>query len=316
MKASVDDFLRAATPDSTRRSYQNAVDHFELDFGGFLPTTSDSVARYLSTYAGKLSTNTLRQRLSALAQWHSSQGFPDPTKAPLISKVMRGIRRVYPPSLKQAKPLAIQELEVIDNWLSKQIANAREVQDDVMERRATRDRAIILIGFWRGFRSDELSRLRIENIETSARGLIIHLAHTKTMENGITFKAPLLSRLCPTRAYQDWLNLCGCTYGPVFRSVNRWGHISDCPMNATSYIKLIRRLFNSAGIAKAQEYSSHSLRRGFATWASSSGWSLKELMEYVGWQDIGSALRYIDAPDPFGQLRIERQLSSIDNVKL
>jgi len=30
------------------------------------------------------------------------------------------------------------------------------------------------------------------------------------------------------------------------------------------------------------------------------------LMEYVGWKDVRSAMRYIDAADPFAQHRIEQ----------
>ena len=49
----------------------------------------------------------------------------------------------------------------------------------------------------------------------------------------------------------------------------------------------------------ADEFSSHSLRRGFAGWATANGWDLKTLMEYVGWKDVKSAMRYIDVADPF-----------------
>ena len=40
------------------------------------------------------------------------------------------------------------------------------------------------------------------------------------------------------------------------------------------------------------------------TWANSNQWDLKMLMEYVGWKDVRSAMRYIDAADPFAQHRI------------
>jgi len=50
-----------------------AIEHFEVTWGGFLPATADSVARYLVEHAGVLSINTLKLRLSALAQWHSAQ---------------------------------------------------------------------------------------------------------------------------------------------------------------------------------------------------------------------------------------------------
>ncbi|QQO55806.1 MAG: hypothetical protein N838_23125 [Thiohalocapsa sp. PB-PSB1] len=32
---------------------------------------------------------------------------------------------------------------------------------------------------------------------------------------------------------------------------------------------------------------------------------MKDLMEYVGWKDIRSAMRYIDRADPFAKYRIE-----------
>ncbi|WP_448647356.1 tyrosine-type recombinase/integrase [Pseudomonas mohnii] len=52
-----------------------------------------------------------------------------------------------------------------------------------------------------------------------------------------------------------------------------------------------------------ERYSDHSLRRGFATWASHNQWSPKALMDYVGWRDVHTALRYVDADAPFGAWR-------------
>lgn len=79
---SIDRYLAAATRTNTRRSYASGVRHFEVTWGGHLPATADSVARYLAAYAGTLSTNTLKQRLAALAQWHTAQGIVDPTGRP------------------------------------------------------------------------------------------------------------------------------------------------------------------------------------------------------------------------------------------
>ena len=57
----VDRYLEAATRANTRRSYESATRHFEVEWGGHLPATADSVARYLADYAGKLVVNTLKQ---------------------------------------------------------------------------------------------------------------------------------------------------------------------------------------------------------------------------------------------------------------
>src|SRR3546814_3094167 len=57
------------------------------------------------------------------------------------------------------------------------------------------------------------------------------------------------------------------------------------------------------------DYSGHSRRGGFAAWADANGWYIKTLMEYVGWKDVKSAMRYLDGADPFARHRIEASLS-------
>ncbi|MGF6659152.1 hypothetical protein QF000_000796 [Paraburkholderia atlantica] len=69
------------------------------------------IARYLADHAETLSINTLRSRLAALAQWHQTQGFPDPTKAPHVRKVLRGIVALHPATKKRAKPMQLAQLE-------------------------------------------------------------------------------------------------------------------------------------------------------------------------------------------------------------
>jgi integrase len=94
----------------------------------------------------------------------------------------------------------------------------------------------------------------------------------------------------------DWIGMSGRVAGPVFSGIDRWGNVSDTHMTPQSILPLLRRILAGAGNEEARSYSSHSLRRGFAGWASANGWDLKELMEHVGWRDVSSALRYIDAP--------------------
>jgi integrase len=67
-------------------------------------------------------------------------------------------------------------------------------------------------------------------------------------------------------------------------------------------------LLTRAGLTAVDRYSSHSLRRGFAGWANANDWDVKALMEYVGWRDVRSAMRYIDGGDPFARQRIEASL--------
>jgi integrase len=310
--ADIEKYVRAATRENTRRSYKSDIEHYEIEWGGFLPATANSVARYLADYAECLAIGTLRHRLAALAKWHQGQGFADPTKAPLVKSVLKGIGELHPRVQKQVKPLQFDHLELLIQWLDGQLCQAVSSNHRQAVLKHSRDKALLLIGFWRAFRSDELCRLRVESIVISpGQGMEIYLQRSKGDRNskGRCYKAPALKRLCPVTAYQDWVDNACLTEGPVFRGISRWGHISDNTLHVDSVVTVLRELFKAAEIPGADGYSSRSLRRGFATWANDSQWDVKTLMEYVGWKDITSAMRYIDAPDSFSQQRIEDALN-------
>lgn len=302
----VDTYLAAAVRDNTQRSYRAALRHFETEWGGLLPASPDTVALYLAEHAETLAVSTLQQRLAAIADWHKGQGFPDPTKEPVVRNVLKGIRTLHPAPQKQARPVQLEHVTQIAGWLDNAIVTAQRAGDRAAQLRHTRDRALLLLGFWRGFRGDELARLRIEHITAVAgEGMTCFLAQSKTDRDarGRTFKAPALRTLCPVDAYLAWQGLSGLPDGPVFRAVDRWGNLGEAGLHINSLVPLLRSLFHAAGIPLAHQYSSHSLRRGFATWATSNGWDLKTLMEYVGWRDVHSAMRYMDAADPFSSMR-------------
>lgn len=319
--ATVEHYLEASERANTRRSYDSALRHFEVEWGGHLPATPDSVARYLAENANDnandYAINTLKQRLAALAHWHHEHGFADPTRSTHVRKVLKGIQTLHRGVEKQAKPLQLVVLAQIAKWLDGALAAARTRADRGGELRCLRDRALVLLGFWRGFRGDELVRLYVENLRLiPTQGMTCFLQQSKgdRQNIGTTYKVPALSRWCPVTATAEWLEAAKLTQGPLFRRIDHRGHVAEGPLHANSLVPLLRRLFRSAGVGDAEAYSSHSLRRGFANWANANGWDIKALMEYVGWRDVKSAMRYLDAEDPFGQQRIERNLADAPAV--
>ncbi|MBD4618712.1 Tn3 family resolvase, partial [Xanthomonas citri pv. citri] len=190
---SVAQYLEAATRPNTERAYAAATRHFEIEWGGHLPTTAEQVARYLAAYAGQLALNTLRHRLAALAQWHQAHGFADPTRAPVVRKVLKGIQTVHPSQEKRATPLQLTQLGQVVDWLDG-AATAAGTRDDAAGRlRHLRDRAFVLLGFWRGFRGDELVRLQVQDLELVAgEGMTCFLPHSKSdrQHAGTTYKVP------------------------------------------------------------------------------------------------------------------------------
>jgi integrase len=309
----LDRYLEAATRANTRRSYDGALRHFEVEAGRLLPATSEQVANYLADYAGSLGVATLRQRLAALGRWHREHGFVDPTRAPLVRQALKGIQAVHGEQAKQATPLPLTQMGQVADWLET-ATNAAEARGDAESAlRHRRDRALVLLGFWRGFRGDELLRLRVEHLTiVPGEGMLCFLPSSKgdKQNAGQTFPVPALSRWCPVTATSIWLEASGLTHGPLFRAINRWGGLSDAGMHPNSFIRLLRHFFAQAGLPSPDEFSGHSLRRGFAGWANAQGWDLKTLMQYVGWRDVNSAMRYLDT-DPFARQRIEAGLPAL-----
>nr|WP_221320284.1 site-specific integrase [Chitinivorax tropicus] len=292
-------YIDAATRINTKRSYQSAIRHYEVEWGGFLPATAEDVAKYLADHAAILTGNTLKSRLAALGQWHQSQGFPDPTKAPLVRKIMKGIRMIHTHVERQAKPLQLDVLTQTVSWLDEQIMRS-DAQQPCLQH--VRNKALLLLGFWRGFRSDELVRLRIEHIQIqTGRGMVCFLPTSKADRDnrGRRYQVPALKTLCPVDACEAWLALAGLKAGPLFRGVDRWGRIKPDGLHVNSIVPLLRRVLAESGNALPESYTSHSLRRGFANWAIANGWDIKTLMQYVGWRDLKSAMQYVDATDPF-----------------
>ena len=122
--------------------------------------------------------------------------------------------------------------------------------------------------------------------------------------------SPTAKPLC----IKDWISNAALTEGLVFRRIDRWGRVGEKQLHRDSITALLRELFRQSGLSEPDRYSSHSLRRGFAAWANANRWDVKSLMEYVGWKDVQSALRYLDAPEPFSQQRIEQDLNKAQPI--
>jgi integrase len=293
------------------------VRHYEETWGGLLPATPQRVAEYLAAYGATQSVNTLRSRLAALAHWHQSHGFADPTRHPLVRQTLKGIRAVHNVQERRAEPLQLRDLTALDGWMARAIAAAVACGDHTTALRVRRDRALILLGFWKGFRGDELLHLRIEQVTViPAQGMTLYLPRSKgdRQAAGVTHRVPALSRLCPVVAVQEWRDTAGLADGPLFRAIDAQGTVRAGALHANSLIGVLRRAFTRAGLPGAAQYTSHSLRRGFAGWASGNGWDAKALMEYVGWKDVHTAMRYVDSPDAFGRSRIEEALAQSTSI--
>ncbi len=309
----LDDLIQAGRSTNTARALRGAVNHFEIDFGGSLPTTPVHIEAYIEAYHTTLSPDTLRQRLAMLATWHKRHGFPDPTKTPRLREALIGCRARYAKPKQRAKPLGLVQLEQVVASIEQRLQQAHRIGDQSRQQRALeltaiRDRCFVLIGFWCGFRSEQLLNLRVEHCEEHLsehdvdRYITLFLPKSKgdREAKGQTWTLREMPNdhrhLCPVNAYLDWVTASQRESGPLFSKIDRWGVVWDRPLHKNSVIALLRSILAPAGLP-AEQYSSHSLRRGFANWAVDNDSSLHDLMSWVKWKDPRSVLPYLEARD-------------------
>lgn len=281
------EYIKAATSDNTRRSYQSSIRHFQ-QWGGLLPCPASMVSEYLLAHSSSLSVRTLLTRLTALKNWHLLQGFEDPVNAE-VKKLMTGIERKEGKPEQKAPTFTMKELRII----------VEHIEDDL---KGLRDKALILTGFYGAFRRSELVALRVEDIRLHEKGIVITVPRSKTDQKGKGKQTALLDKegaLSPIDALNVWVEASGIESGPVFRAMNRWGTVHERPLLPASVSIILKSRSKRAGLVIAEELSAHSLRRSFATSASRAGSSFASIKRQGNWETDATVQGYIDEADLF-----------------
>jgi integrase len=249
------------------------------------------VSTYLLAHAQTLNPRTLSLRLTALRHWHQLQGFPDPTAAPQVRKTLQGIARLHGKPKRQAKAFRLEHLEAMISLLS--ISSTLK---------ASRDRALILVGFFGAFRRSELVAVQVEQLRWEPEGVVIELPRSKTDPSGEGKLKALPyggGGLCPVRALQHWLQTARINSGPVFRRLNRWETLLETPLHPASVTLILKAVAAQAGLNFVPQLSSHSLRRSLATSAHRAGASFESIKRQGGWSHEGTVWQYIEAAQHF-----------------
>ena len=87
-------------------------------------------------------------------------------------------------------------------------------------------------------------------------------------------------QLCPVTALQTWCEEADITEGAVFRGITKHEEIQDKALSPQSVNSILKKVARDAKLPYDDEYSGHSLRRGFATSASKRGASFASIIGY------------------------------------
>jgi len=285
-------YIKAATSENTRKAYQSDIKHFENN-GGKLPANPHQIAMYLQQYAENLNPRTLSRRLTAIKNWHVYQGFTDPTAHPAIIKTISGINRLHGKPKQKAYPLSPKDLFKIVSYLHNEGSIA-----------AIRDSALLQVGYFGAFRRSELVAIKVEDITFKDQGAEVILMGSKTdQENQGQYVALAFGKdkLCPVKALNNWLDKAKIHNGSIFRGINKKGIILNNQLTPLSVNIILKRRAAEAGIKNIKNLSSHSLRRGLATYASLAGADVTAIMRQGRWKQINTVMEYIEASARFSE---------------
>lgn len=281
------EYARKSRSDATKTAYDSDWKDFTVwcSFHGLdpLPALPEGVAAYITDLASRLSTATIRRRMTTISQAHIVAGFESPTTHPIVREVWKGIRRTKGTAPTQKDALLTEHLRQISRALP-----------DTLQ--GIRDRAIILVGVAGGFRRSELVSIDLGHVTFTDDGMIIRLASSKTDQerSGADVGVPFGSKAetCPVRSLKVWLAAASITYGAIFRGVDRHNNVLSRRLNDRGVARAVKRCCDLIGLDPTK-FGGHSLRSGLATNAAYHGAPSHAIAQQGRWSSLEMVNRYI-----------------------
>jgi integrase len=324
-------YATEANSAATRRAYNSDWRDFvrwcQSKGQQFLPASPDTVRLYITELAQRkqttkkknkegavaryTSTATITRRLTSIAAAHKRAIPPQPNPADLrnnrlLADTYHGICKSRGKKQEGKEPITLELLRKMVNHCDGTLA-------------ASRDRALLLVGFAGGFRRSELAAIKVEDIHEHKRGVTIFVPISKTdqekqgREVELPFgcqpdTTPLAELICPVRALRQWLKQSGIKTGPVFRKVGHAQHVQTkinderAQIDSNTIGRIFKRALRRANPTreelqgkKLEDYGAHSLRAGFCTVAYDNGTDELSIMRQTGHTSRETVRKYIRA---------------------
>jgi integrase len=256
-----------------------------------LPAAAETVALYLAELGGQRKAATIARRLAAIAEAHKAAGHPSPTADAAVKTVWTGIRRTHGTAQAGKAPVVTADVRAMVATLPDRLIGHR-------------DRAVLLLGFAGAFRRSELVGLDVADVAATRDGLVVALRRSKTDQEGAgaAVGIPYGSNpaTCPVRALARWLEVSAIAAGPLFRPVDRHGHLGAGRLSDRAVALVVKRAVAAAGLDPAK-YAGHSLRAGLATAAAAAGVPERAIAQQTRHRSLEVLRRYIRAGSLFSE---------------
>ena len=304
--------LSKSTNVAYERGWQRFTAYCEEVGSDPMAATPDTVASFLLRMASgprmhdtavprerPLAVGTLRILLAGIRRRYYEAGRTPPTTDGRVTSVLQGLRRSSEGPPRQVNALREHEIARILSHCDGLAAYGR------FRRIATRDGALIALGFAAALRRSEICELRLGDLEFldepgDPAGMFVHVRRSKTDPFGQGQRIPIPEgrALRPIARLRAWLARAGIARGPVFQTMRRGGVVQGRPMHPSDVVRLVKHYVQAIGLDPA-DYAGHSLRAGFVTSAAVHRARLDKIMEVTRHTSPRMVLRYIRETEAF-----------------
>lgn len=279
--------------DNTRRAYARVWNEFTLwcQRRRHDPDAADEtvIKQYLVwlVRTRELSLATVELNLASIATRERALGHVSPSAYPIVRAYMRGLRRELGRQQKQRTPADL-----------KRLISGLPTAPEML---AIRNRALLLLGFYGGFRRSVVVGLDVEDVQETAVGLRVTITKDKNDQEKAGRKVAIsredrVPDLCPVRAWRAWLDASGLTAGPLFVALDPSGRrlaAAGERLSDKAVWRIVKTTAKRAGLDWT-DFGGHSLRRGYATTAYAAGAPVSAIQEHLGHASSKQTKRYIE----------------------
>lgn len=288
-------YMGDSLSENTKRAYRIQWDQFSAWclVRGIepLPSTPEIVCVFISWMAdnGK-KVATIARMLSSISKAHRVSGvFANPVGTELVKDAFSGIKRKLGSDQARVDPLSVSDVKKMVDSFGVSIEGIR-------------NKALILIGYFGGFRRSELVAVGRKDVKFSDEGVRIKIARSKTDQEGKGFFKSIPKakdeNYCPVLALQDWLNVAPDS---KFLFCHIEGASGPVKVGKKLSDKMIARMLNriTFNLGIKGWFAGHSLRAGFVTAAARAGKSNRAIMKMTGHKTYAMVDRYVRLANEF-----------------
>lgn len=235
-----------------------------------LPASTTAIRLFLEKEARERKFSTLRRYAITISNIHKLAGYSDPTRTQPIRQLLMQLRLDKYGDGKQAETFTAGHLSQLHEGL---------INSDVAK--DIRDLAIYHVMFECALKRGELKQLLLEQCVYQDDIVMIELGETsyKLSDEG-------------KEALMRWLNLVGVEAGPVFRGINRHGHIASVPLDDSSIYRVLRHAGERLG-QPGLKFSGQSTRIGAVKELSKQGYKAREIQSFGRWLSAAMPYQYL-----------------------